>query len=329
MARALFTITSVSSMMMLSVALPVSAGAQAPPTLDALDAQIAAASAELERASAERDRVGVEIDGLVAQRAAAQRRLEARVSVLTRVRRAGLLPLAAGLDALLRHQARVERLERMAVRDATSLRSLESRVAALRGEGARLAGEAERSEATVETLRERRATLERATLGLWAGLVPEAQPAQSATQQPTTQQPTTQWSDAWGLRLSDGSAAGARFVDLRGSLPMPVAGSAQLREAEREGGGGVELAASPGARVRAVAAGRVAYAAMHPAYGLLVIVDHGEGYYSVYGGLGALAASVGASVERDTPIGATGAGAVFFQVRRGTRPLPTREWLGI
>jgi septal ring factor EnvC (AmiA/AmiB activator) len=318
MARALFTITSVSSMMMLSVALPVSAGAQAPPTLDALDAQIAAASAELERASAERDRVGVEIDGLVAQRAAAQRRLEARVSVLTRVRRAGLLPLAAGLDALLRHQARVERLERMAVRDATSLRSLESRVAALRGEGARLAGEAERSEATVETLRERRATLERATLGLWAGLPPEADAP-----------PQGQWSDGWGLRLSDGSAAGARFAELRGSLPMPVAGSAQLREAEREGGGGVELAASPGARVRAVAAGRVAYAAMHPAYGLLVIVDHGEGYYSVYGGLGALAASVGASVERDTPIGATGAGAVFFQVRRGTRPLPTREWLGI
>ena len=317
MARALLTA------LMLALALPASAAAQAPPTLEAIDAQIAAASAELERASAERDRVGVEIDGLVTQRAAAQRRLRARVNVLTRVRRAGLLPLAAGLDALLRHQARVERLERMAVRDAASLRSLESRVAALRGEGARLAGEAESSEATVATLRERRAALERATIGLWAGLLPPAPGAQLEAQ------PETRWSDGWGLRLSDGSAPGPRFADLRGRLPMPIAGSAQLREAEREGGSGVEIVASAGVGVRAVAAGRVAYAAMHPAYGVLVIVDHGEGYYSVYGGLGALATAVGASVERDTPIGTTGSGAVFFQVRRGTRPMPTREWLGL
>lgn len=288
--------------------------ALAQPTLESLDAQIASATTELEQANVARDRIGAEIDGLVAERAAAQRRLRARVNVLTRARRAGLLPLAEGFDALVRHRARLERLERMVARDAQALRVLESRVAALRDEGARLAGEAERSEATLASLRERRAELERATLGLWAGVA---------------QEPAAEWSDGWGLRLSDGSSAAPSFASLRGQLPLPVGGSAQLRDAEREGGSGVELLAAPGTRVRAVAAGRVAYAAPHPAYGPLVIVDHGDGYYSVYGGLGALSVSVGAAVAREAPLGASGSAPLFFQVRRGTRPLPTREWLGL
>lgn len=316
-ARASIRVAAIASALL---SLPVSAYAQAPvegllggPTV-AIDAQIAEATSELERASAARDRVGAEIDGLVAQREAAQRRLRARVNVLTRARRAGLLPLAEGFDALVRHRARLERLERMVVRDAAALRALEGRVAALRDEGARLAGEAARREATVASLRERRAMLERATLGAWAGIDPNDPSAPS---------------DGWGLRLSDGGAIGPSFAERRGRLPIPVGGSAQLREAEREGGRGVELVAAPGVHVRAVAPGRVAYAASHPAYGVLVIVDHGEGYYSVYGGLGALAVSVGASVGSESALGTTGASPIFFQVRRGTRPMPAREWLGI
>ena len=133
----------------------------------------------------------------------------------------------------------------------------------------------------------------------------------------------------FGIRLSDPPSSGYRLLGDRGRLPLPVGGSATVRDAEREGGVGLELIAATGVSVRAVGPGTVSYAAPHPAYGRLVIVDHGDGHYTVYGGLGAITAQPGTPVERDTVLGAVGPQPVFFQVRRGTRPLPAREWLGI
>lgn len=284
------------------------ASAQAPHSLDVVDAEVAEARAELERASVARDRVGAEIEALVEERAAAQRRLRDRVGALHRVRRAGLLPLAEGFEALLRHHARIERLERMVGRDARALRSLESRVAALRDEGARLAGQAERGEASLAALRQRKAMLERAALGAWVGIEPPAA-----------------WGEAWSSAPADDG--GPSFGALRGRLPAPVVGA--MQEASREGGGGLEIAAAAGAPVRAVAPGRVAYAAQHPAYGRLIIADHGDGHYSVYGGLGAIALGVGAPLEPGAILGTVGATPVFFQLRRGTRALDAREWLEV
>ncbi len=284
-----------------------------------LDAQIASAAAAAEAKAVRRDRVAAEIEGLVAERGAAQDRLRARVRALYRLRRAGMLPLAGGFDALLRHQSRVERLERIASRDLGALRSLRARLAALQEENARLAGEAEQAEREVTALRERRAALERATMGMWAALGQPAPVLGSAADAP--------WSAGFGLRVPD--AEPASFAALRGRIPLPVGGSATLADAQREGGAGLELSAAQGTSVRSVGAGRVAYAAPHPAYGRLVILDHGDGYYTVYGGLGVLAVQVGQSLTADAPLGSIGGQPLFFQVRRGTRPLPAREWLGI
>lgn len=270
-------------------------------SMELIDNQIANLTTELERATVARERVRAEIEGLLTERAAAQRRLRARVNALTRARRSGLLPLAEGFDALVRHRSRLQRLERMVAHDSAALRMLESRVAALRDEGARLAGEAERSEAELASLRARRAELEQASI--------------------------VRWTD--GQQADWGGFPRPGFSALRGQLAMPVAGHAQFRDAEREGGAGVEITAAPGTAVRAVAAGRVAYAARHPSYGWLVIVDQGEGYYTVYGGLGAVTVSVGTLVEPDATLGSTGEQPLFFQVRRGTLPLTAREWLGI
>lgn len=286
------------------------AGAQQ--TLDGLDAEIADATRAHSDAAAQRDRVGAEVTGLVEQRENARRRLRDRVEALYRLRRAGLLPLAGGFDALLRHTARIERLERMVGRDLDALNVLEQRVTALSEERARLSTAVETHERELGDLRARRDALERATIGLWAGIAPPEAAA-----------------DGFGMRLSDGSSFAARFSDLRGRLAMPVGGTTQIRAGEREGGAGVEIAAAVGAPVRAVAAGRVAYAAPHPAYGQLVIIDHGEGFYTVYGGLEASSVAVHQPVEANALLGTTGAQAMFFQVRQGTRPLSAREWLGI
>ena len=87
-----------------------------------------------------------------------------------------------------------------------------------------------------------------------------------------------------------------------------------------------------GAPVHAVAEGRVAFAGTYGSYGRVVILDHGDSFYTVYGGLGAFAARVGDSVSRGTKLGEVGAAArpaVFFEVRRSTRTLDPRLWTGL
>ncbi|MBS0486646.1 MAG: peptidoglycan DD-metalloendopeptidase family protein, partial [Proteobacteria bacterium] len=82
--------------------------------------------------------------------------------------------------------------------------------------------------------------------------------------------------------------AGAQpFASQRGQLPWPLRG----RVVEKFGGGngtdranqGLLIAASAGATVRAVAHGRVVFADWLRGYGLLLIIDHGDGYLSLYG----------------------------------------------
>lgn len=286
------------------VALPARSAPSSDPT-EALDAQIAAASALTERLGAERRRVEAEVEGLVEQRGAAQRRLRTRFQALYRMRRAGLLPLAGGFDALLRHQSRVERLTRMVRRDIDALRSFERRVEVLRQETARIASDAERADVELRALVDRRGVLERAASAWALGGNPYAE-----------------------VRPLDAPPS-LGFARLRGQLPLPVEGSVRSQEAEREGGAGLDLLVSAGVPVRAVAPGRVAYAAHHPGYGRLVIVDHGGGFYTVYGGLGPIVATVGQGVDLSTPLSTSAGPPVFFQVRQGTRPLPPREWLGL
>jgi septal ring factor EnvC (AmiA/AmiB activator) len=84
--------------------------------------------------------------------------------------------------------------------------------------------------------------------------------------------------------------------------------------------------------VRAVAAGRVLYADWLPGLGLLTIVDHGEGYLSLYGyndqlrhaagdavAAGEVLASVGDSGGRAEP-------QLYFELRRSGRPLDPAPW---
>jgi murein DD-endopeptidase MepM/ murein hydrolase activator NlpD len=70
--------------------------------------------------------------------------------------------------------------------------------------------------------------------------------------------------------------------------------------------GGMDIAAERGTPVRAPAAGRVHFAGRHAEYGLTVILDHGQEIRTLYGHLGRIAVSEGASVERGAEIGLSG-----------------------
>ena len=312
-------------------ALPVASPsrAQLDPTarIAEVDRQLAETLSSVERAEAEKARVDAEIAGLAEGRAAANRRLHERTRALYRLTRAGVLPLAGGFDALLTHVARVERLERMVQRDLDALRELRERGEILRAETGRLAAEIEQGRATATRLRtDRQVAEEQArSASVFASAFGEG---------PVSGPPdgVLVGSDAAGwVRVVDPqpTARASAFESQHGRLALPVAAPREMREASSAEGPALELDAAMGAPVRCAASGRVAFARRHPQYGELVIVDHGGGWFSVYGGLGRIDVSEGDDLARAMHIGVTSMSPVFFQVRRGTRAVEPRSWLGI
>ena len=128
------------------------------------------------------------------------------------------------------------------------------------------------------------------------------------------------------------------FADQKGKLAWPVGGQLLRDYGQPRGGGmtwrGVLVAAPRGAEVRAVYHGRVAYADWLPGMGMLVIVDHGDGYLSLYGHNEALYKSVGEWVAPGEVLAAAGDSgggpqtALYFEIRKGTRPENPHRWFG-
>jgi len=118
------------------------------------------------------------------------------------------------------------------------------------------------------------------------------------------------------------------FAELHGKLPWPVAG------APRNGSGalalGLVIAAKPGAEVRAVAYGRVAWADFMRGYGMLVIIDHGGGWMSLYGGNESAAVSAGDWVRPGQPIATVARnseqGGAWFGLRHDGKPVDPHGW---
>jgi septal ring factor EnvC (AmiA/AmiB activator) len=80
--------------------------------------------------------------------------------------------------------------------------------------------------------------------------------------------------------------------------------------------------------VRATAAGRVRFVGDLPGLGRGVAVDHGQGYVSLYGHLGAIRCAVGDEVG-DADVLAEAAGAsVYFELAQGGTPMDPTSWLG-
>ena len=123
----------------------------------------------------------------------------------------------------------------------------------------------------------------------------------------------------------------------RGRLPMPAAGpvlssfGAGLPDGRRSEGWLIGTAA--GAPVKAIAHGRVAFAEWMNGYGLLLILDHGDGYLSLYAHNDALLREPGDWVEAGDPIAEAGSSggqsrpALYFELRRNGQPVDPRQWL--
>ncbi len=134
---------------------------------------------------------------------------------------------------------------------------------------------------------------------------------------------------------------GKGFGTLRGKLPFPVRGRILSTFGKNENPKfntftvqkGIEIEASLGSGIRAVYGGRVLYSDWFKGYGKILIIDHGEGFYTLSGHASSLLKGVGEEVragEVVALVGDTGSlkgPCLYFEIRQRGKPLDPLEWL--
>jgi len=127
------------------------------------------------------------------------------------------------------------------------------------------------------------------------------------------------------------------FKSYRGKMTWPVKGRVnhvygKQRNNSKVRWNGVVIDAREGSEVRAIARGRVAYADWLRGYGLLLIIDHGDGYMSLYGHNQSLVKEVGDWVEVNEAIASVGMSggqkksALYFEIRKNGQPNNPGKW---
>jgi murein hydrolase activator len=242
-----------------------------------------------------------------------------------RFTRAGLLPVGGGFDALVTHAMQVERARRLLASDIDD----EARA---RGRAVKLGQELERIARDRAALASQRAAMEAAEAATQDEKRRQAE-FDRAFQTPGSA--ASGYVPVYGSSAPSPEVTAGGFATARGRLLFPVVGRAEISSARRQGteGPGLEIRAPAGSPVRAVFAGRVAFAETYGPYGRIVILDHGDHYHTVSGNLDEIDVKIGQDVgagERIGTVGDDGRGSMlYFEVRHGSRTVPPQEWLGL
>ena len=127
----------------------------------------------------------------------------------------------------------------------------------------------------------------------------------------------------------------------KGQLPAPVIGRVVQGFGRRDGRGqitkGVAIRSRTGAPVVAPFDGRVLYAGPFRSYGLILIIDHGQGYHTLLAGLGRLHMAVGQTVLAGEPIGVMARDKelsadrldLYLELRHDGTPIDPLPWLAL
>ncbi|HEX5344477.1 MAG TPA: peptidoglycan DD-metalloendopeptidase family protein [Duganella sp.] len=209
-----------------------------------------------------------------------------------------------------------QELQKQQAERRAMLKKLTAQLQAQRGEISRLQRDEKRLSQLVERL---------------AKIVPKAPPRKAEAKKSAPAK--TQRNEALPAPDTDGGA----FAALKGKLRLPVRGELANRfGAAREDSGiswkGLFIRAGEGDEVRAIAGGRVVFADWLRGFGNLMIVDHGDGYMSLYGNNQALLKRVGDEVKTGDHIAAVGnsggnpESGLYFELRRQSKPFDPLTW---
>ncbi|UCF30311.1 MAG: peptidoglycan DD-metalloendopeptidase family protein [bacterium] len=130
------------------------------------------------------------------------------------------------------------------------------------------------------------------------------------------------------------------FSMLKGALKSPVSGKIIVDFGKNRNdrfntytlSRGVTIRSAEGTPVRSVFKGKALYADWFRGYGRIIILDHGGGYYTLYGHLSAIHVEVGQEVDTDEVIGLAGdsgsleGAALYFEIRKHGKPLDPKQW---
>jgi murein hydrolase activator len=135
-------------------------------------------------------------------------------------------------------------------------------------------------------------------------------------------------------------AAALPIKPFQGALPWPARGGVLQRFGKQPSSrfgttivrNGMEFATPEGQSVRAIHEGSVKFAGPFTGYGNLVIVDHGDRSYSLYGHLDSVTVTNGQRIEAQTPLGTSGRNpsgtpALYFELRIDGAPVDPLQWL--
>lgn len=285
--------------------------------LAALDRRIADLDAEEEVSKREMSELGGKL-------AETHGRALSRGRAFYRLTRAGMLPVGGGFSELVSHALRVERARRSLAAELASEKKLRQR-------GVTLSHGLERIARDRVALSSQRTAMDAARLA-----VEDETRRQAAFDRAfATSSGPTEYVAVYGGNGAAPAALPGGFASSKGRLLFPLAGRSEVRPAKREGtdGPGLEIKTTANAPVRAVFSGRVAFADRYGAYGRLVIIDHGEHYYTVSGNLAAIDVKVGDEVSAGEKVGTVGdegrGPMLYFEIRHATQTIPPNSWLGI
>ncbi|HNS98053.1 MAG TPA: peptidoglycan DD-metalloendopeptidase family protein [Polyangiaceae bacterium] len=286
--------------------------------------------AELAQVNHELQQLERHIDALRVQSDVVRQRTMARARTYYHLTHAGLLPIGTGFEGLLDHTSRVERLRRAIRKDVDSAQALNQQQAKLLS--------------MRKNLLDRQQPLElkrRAMTEAHAALM-EASDRKRAFERAFGSPAEGEYTAVYGAPADPSFGAGdalrgsmGGFRSLEGRLPFPIAGRTEVRLVRRPGAGGpgVEMMAPVGTAVLAVHSGRVAFADEVDPYGRVVILDHGEQYFTLSGDLGTIDVRVGTDVGAGTRIGTVGRskgqGILYFELRQGADTLDPGPWFGL
>jgi murein DD-endopeptidase MepM/ murein hydrolase activator NlpD len=262
-----------------------------------------------------------ELKELGPKRDTVQKRMLARGRQYYRLVRAGMLPIGEGFDGLVDHASRVERLRAALARDIATERALGERQATarkdlrhVRTERAPLVVQREamrQAEQAMKQADERRDAFQRA---FGASEDPPHISVYGADTGPAAEDPNV------------------RFAAMKGRLPFPLAGRAEISNDAKDEIG-LRLRASRDTAVRAVYPGTVAFAG-ETDRGLTVVLDHGDHYFTTYANLQRLEVKVGDALpERGRIAWVLRHGSkppvLYFELSRGRNLVDPRPWLGL
>ena len=124
------------------------------------------------------------------------------------------------------------------------------------------------------------------------------------------------------------------FPRAEGDMPMPARGHVVVRYGQPNAQGtpakGLTIATRPGAQVVAPFGGQVVFAGPFRGYGLLLIIEHSEGYHTLLAGMARIDSLLGQHLLAGEPVGVMGNGGkplLYLELRRNGQPINPLPWL--